>query len=195
MRINLHHHPLIDQILNWDYRLFIRCYNLPIRWNRFLRGLLIFGDVPIWIIIFTTAYISGTILQVSSLQTVGLMIFWAIWISAFTLILPKVLVVRKRPYADEKFHDLFNLFVENRDPTYGKKSLESFPSGHCFFTWMAWVVFSYIYGWPGFIILALLAFPMPIFRCNLGVHFPSDVYGGALLGFLTSAIVVILDSI
>lgn len=123
------------------------------------------------------------------------MIFWAIWISALTLILPKVVVVRKRPYVDEKFRDLFNLMVENRDPIYGKKHLESFPSGHCFFTWMAWVVFTDIFGWPGFVLAGLLAFPMPIFRSNLGVHFPSDVYAGALLGGLTGFIVVNLDAI
>ena len=82
----LHPHPIINRLLELDYRLFIRWYRLPIRWNRFLRGLLVFGDVPIWILLFSSAYILGTIFQDASLQRVGLMLFWAIWISALTLI-------------------------------------------------------------------------------------------------------------
>ena len=188
----LHPKQFVNKILNWDSRVFIKFYRLKIPWNGFLRRILIIGDVPIWVILSLFFMVLGTSLSFPRFETSGILLFTCILFAGLTLIVPKVIVNRKRPYADTRLLEFFNIEVENRDPTFGSKEQEGFPSGHAFFTWLALPVFTYTFGWYGFIVFGLLAFPMPILRCNLGVHFPTDTIAGALLGLITAAISILL---
>lgn len=83
---------------------------------------------------------------------------------------------RSRPFID---HQLHTLISENR---------WSFPSGHsAFFFAMAAAIYLYNKKWgAGFFIAAIL---MNISRVIAGVHYPSDILGGLIVGILTAYVV------
>ncbi len=68
----------------------------------------------------------------------------------------------------------------------------SFPSGHAaFFFALATSVFLYHRGWG--ILLFVAALSISLGRVAAGIHFPSDIFGGAILGILVSILVNLLS--
>ena len=96
----------------------------------------------------------------------------------------KIVVARPRPYADENsvFYQLW-LTVGQR-----KESDKSFPSGHATAAMAAMTAIFFTcdkrYSWTAFI-FALL---MGVSRIYLCVHYPSDVLGGFIAGFVCGAL-------
>ena len=90
----------------------------------------------------------------------------------------KNLVARPRPYE----------VVEGLVPLIGKPTDYSFPSGHtCASFACALVLYRILpkkYGVPAVILASLIAFS----RLYVGVHYPSDVFFGAVLGILIGLI-------
>jgi undecaprenyl-diphosphatase len=94
----------------------------------------------------------------------------------------KVLIARPRP-------DSALVHVTDHSPGY------SFPSGHAFFyTWLASSVAllfsSLLPSWlrvPTLVVCGLLIVVGSLARVWAGAHWPSDVVGGALLGFMCVA--------
>lgn len=66
----------------------------------------------------------------------------------------------------------------------------SFPSGHALCIFLAAAVLGAFYGWKYRVIGYLLAFVVGLSRLYLGVHYPSDVLSGAVLGTLMGEILV-----
>lgn len=85
---------------------------------------------------------------------------------------------RPRPFLVLEAHKL----ISNSDWFYSDKEW-SFPSGHsAFFFAMATAIYLYDKKWGvGFFIAAIL---MNISRIVAGVHYPSDILGGAVVGIL-----------
>ena len=93
----------------------------------------------------------------------------------------KLLVARPRPYATI---DGLSILVE-------PLSSYSFPSGHANSSFAAALALTLVFGKKGliaYIPAVLIAFS----RCYVGVHYPSDVFGGALVGTLVSLAVYLI---
>ncbi len=102
----------------------------------------------------------------------------------FTNLFLKVVIARPRPYADENsiFYQLWLMMGQHME------SDKSFPSGHttAAFSTMTALFFTgnKRYSWTAFIFAIL----MGISRIYLVVHFPSDVLGGIIVGFIAGCI-------
>ncbi len=66
----------------------------------------------------------------------------------------------------------------------------SFPSGHALCIFLAAAILGAFFGWRYRLIGYLLAFAVSLSRLYLGVHYPSDVLAGAILGTLMGEILV-----
>ena len=108
----------------------------------------------------------------------------------FTNVFLKVVIARPRPYADESsiFYQLWLLVGQNME------SDKSFPSGHttaAFSTMTAlFLMGNKKYSWTAFI----FAFLMGLARIYLVVHFPSDVLGGIIVGFVAGCLGALIAS-
>lgn len=108
----------------------------------------------------------------------------------FTNLFLKVVIARPRPYADENsiFYQLWLVMGQHME------SDKSFPSGHttAAFSTMTALFFTgnKRYSWAAFIFAIL----MGISRIYLVVHFPSDVLGGIIVGFIAGCIGALIAS-
>jgi len=90
----------------------------------------------------------------------------------------KYLVGRKRPY------QVYRNYCISPDTT---ETAPSFPSGHAIAVWT--IVTSLSLNYPKWYVIAptaIYAIMTSLSRPFLGVHYPSDIIAGAVLGFLTS---------
>lgn len=89
----------------------------------------------------------------------------------------KYLVLRPRPYTVlQGVHQL------------GMLNSYSFPSGHATEVFVACVILGKKYGY--LIIFLIIAFLVSFSRVYIGVHYPSDVIGGALVGVGVAILVI-----
>ena len=93
----------------------------------------------------------------------------------------KLLIARPRPYATI---DGLSILVK-------PLSSYSFPSGHANSSFAAALALTLIFHRKG-ALFYILAFIIAFSRCYVGVHYPSDVVGGALVGTLVSLAVYLI---
>ncbi len=108
------------------------------------------------------------------------------WVTTISIIVARLGITelirffyhRPRPFVTYQVHQLLS---ENE---------WSFPSGHsAFFFAMATAIYFYNQKWGiGFLIAAIL---MNLSRITAGVHYPTDILGGAIIGIMVAYIVVI----
>lgn len=102
----------------------------------------------------------------------------------------KIVIARPRPYADEAsvFYQLWLTVGQNIE------SGKSFPSGHTTAAMAAMTSVFFVgdkrYSWLAF----LFALFMGVARIYLVVHFPSDVLGGLIVGFIGGSVGTLLGS-
>ena len=119
-------------------------------------------------------------------RTYGFLVLAALAVDAVILNLGlKNMVHRARPY--DQFADLI--------PLVGRLGDFSFPSGHsgCAFATAGVLCLALpgekkVFGW-GMLVLAVI---IALSRLYVGVHFPTDVLAGAMIGFLSALFVVYL---
>ena len=124
------------------------------------------GVIYFWIIIIILLYLFG---DIKGKRIAKKMVIVLIFIVVFTQ-LSKFIVMRPRPYTELSSLVLLSL---GSDP--------SFPSGHTSTSTAMAFVLSKEYGNYYFM---LIPFIVGLSRLYLGVHYPSDVLGGFLLGLI-----------
>lgn len=114
-----------------------------------------------------------------SVSTVGMQAFIALALSHIPVAIVKKLYPRLRPYL---------VLPEART---GKKPLKdhSFPSGHTTAIFSVVAPFVIAFNWLGFILIPI-AMLIGMSRMYLGLHYPSDVAAGCLIGCLTASFTV-----
>lgn len=124
------------------------------------------GIIYFWIVISIILYLFGSQKE----KDVAKRMIIILLVTTLITQLVKILVMRPRPYTE-----LSNLVVLGLETDY------SFPSGHTSTsTAMAYLLSREYKKWIFMLIPIVVAFT----RLYIGVHYPSDVLGGFLLGFL-----------
>jgi membrane-associated phospholipid phosphatase len=86
----------------------------------------------------------------------------------------KAILARQRPYTGEGEGKFFS----------GNWTAGSFPSGHATLAWTLATVMAREYpNWPMRVLMYSAALAVSTTRVTGGVHFPSDVFSGAVIGF------------
>ena len=93
----------------------------------------------------------------------------------------KLIIARPRPYATI---DGLSILVK-------PLSSYSFPSGHANSSFAAALALTVVFGKKGAYSYILACF-IALSRCYVGVHYPSDVIGGAIVGTIVSLVVCLI---
>jgi len=97
----------------------------------------------------------------------------------------KVIFQRERPFSNGAEGKFFS----------GNWQSGSFPSGHSMFNWTIASVIAHEYPkWPVAVVMYGLATAASTYRVTAGVHFPSDVVAGGVLGYLIGRYVAKQDN-
>lgn len=199
-KIVFYNNSVLDKILKWDYRSLLRIYDLDPKLTKPLKIISFFGTFQFWLVFTSVIYLLGIVFAIEgyyySVFNFGALLFSGIFGSFFTMTLLKWVLKRKRPFANDNLkkylgEDIFQK-IKNRDPKFGKRIYQSFPSGHVGYWMMEMLFFQYQFGnWVLIPFLIIIPF-MIIARIHFGVHFPIDIICGLILGLLTGYIVILM---
>ena len=149
--------------------------------KRRVRGLTAFmkfmtrvGDGPLWAILCALSFLLNIY--------TGLALSLATLLQVILQQIVKHIFVRQRPYMT---HDDISIVINPPDRF-------SFPSGHTAGAFVFVFIFYYFYPFlfaPMLIIATLIGFS----RIYLGLHYPSDVLAGVLLGFISARLAIYLS--
>lgn len=173
---------MMTSIKTLDRKLLFWAYGISYRSSVWLRMLIFMGDGPFWMLVLLAAALAGQLYGLEILQRLVLSLVMGFIITNAVFNLCKTRVRRWRPYADRDLQGYLSEPMVNRDPGHGAREQESFPSGHALWTTLS---ISLITAHMGITALILLGWMIPVMmflRLYLGVHYPSDVLAGALLG-------------
>jgi membrane-associated phospholipid phosphatase len=171
------------RLLKWLYR---RRFNHPY----VLKTLIFVGDGPFWMAVMFVCALTGQMAGNETLNRLAVLLMCGFALSNLMFVPSKTYVKRLRPYADHELQQYLGIVIENRDPGHGSRENESFPSGHVLWTTLAVTFICYQYGYPAVILTGWLVPVMMCLRPHLGVHYPSDVLAGLVIGSINAAAVI-----
>jgi len=148
------------------------------------------GDGPFWMIVVFIAALAGQLFDITPLRDLSILMIFGFIISNAVFVFCKKYVKRKRPYADADLQHDLGIEIQNRDPGHGSKEMESFPSGHVVWTTLCVSLICFQFGYMWLFLLGWMIPTMMYLRPHLGVHYPSDVVAGLILGILTAVVVI-----
>ncbi len=168
---------IITRIVDWDKRVVIKC---NANRNKFLIAILkcisFLGKDPFWdlLIAFYLLIWYNPLL----FSFIGVTFLNGVWLN---------LLVKKFTNRDRPYQQLEGVEALERPP-----SSKSFPSWHAFTAASEALVISYVFNEP---ILSIILFSISILICfsriQLGVHYPSDILIGYLMGLLGGVITIV----
>jgi len=190
----------MQYLIQIDRQLFKRAYQgrfihiFPVKWLIFM------GDGPFWMIVVFIAALTGQLLNMVSFSEAAVRLMLGLSVGQVVFALLKTKVRRRRPYANLELHQKLQIEIQNRDPGHGSKELESFPSGHVYWTTICVSIICFQYGAIAVLLFGWMIPTMLYLRPHLGVHYPSDALAGLVLGGIIVAVTlltaqVILDVI
>ncbi len=173
-------------ILKWAYQVKYK--------HSFLIKVLIFiGDGPFWMLVVLLVALAGQFFRMDSFTQLANLLIFGLMISNLVFGPLKKNINRKRPYADVQLQELLSLKITNRDPKHGSKECESFPSGHALWTTLCVCIIGSQFGYISLILIGWMIPAMSFLRLHLGVHYPSDVIAGSIIGVINAAITIYLS--
>lgn len=172
------------QLLKWAYK---REYRESI----LLKSLIFMGDGPFWLLVVFISALIGHFLKMEVFFRLSILLMVGLMIGNVVFVFCKTKVKRKRPYADVELQKLLNIEIVNRDVGHGSKELESFPSGHVFWTTLCVGIIYSQFGSTALILLGWMIPVMMFLRLHLGVHYPSDILAAVILA-ITDIFVTLL---
>jgi len=174
------------QLLKWAYR-------RPFRRSLFIKALIFIGDGPFWLITVLISALAGQLLKMEAFSRLTILLMTGLLISNVSFFLCKTNIRRRRPYADAELQRVLGMTIQNRDPGHASKELESFPSGHVLWTTLCVVLICYQLGYIYIFLIGWLVPAMIYLRLHLGVHYPSDVLAGMVMGGGNAAVTVLIS--
>lgn len=173
------------QLLKWAYQ---RPYknSLPVK------ALIFAGDAMFWMLVLFIAAVAGQILNSEPLRELVIKLVSGSMTGIIIFLLFKTGVKRRRPYANEQLQQDLNINIQNRDPGFASKELESFPSGHVLWTTVSVSLICFQFGWTCVLLIGWMIPAMIYLRPHLGVHYPSDAFASLLLGGIIVAVALMI---
>ncbi len=182
----------MDYLKNIDRQLLKWAYQKPYRPSVLIKALIFMGDGPFWMIVLLCTAVAGQLLHMESFNCLAILLMFGLMISQAGFVVCKTRIRRMRPYADTDLHRVLHLYIENRDPGHGSKEWESFPSGHALWTTLCVSLICSQFGYIGLFLFGWMIPVMMFLRLHLGVHYPSDVLAGVVLGIINATITLLI---
>ncbi len=153
------------------------------------------GDGPFWMIIVFISALIGQLLDIESYTQLSVFLMLGFIISNMVFTPLKTHVKRRRPYANLELHKDLHVEIQNRDPGHASKEIESFPSGHVLWTTLCVSLICFQYGYTAILLFGWMIPTMMYLRPHLGVHYPSDVLAGFVIGITTVGIILFISPV
>ncbi|MCP3926575.1 MAG: phosphatase PAP2 family protein [Desulfobacterales bacterium] len=174
------------QLLKWAYQKYFKDIF-------FIKALIFMGDGPFWMIVVFISALTGQLYNSVSFTQLSILLMFGLAISNLVFTPLKSHIKRIRPYANAELHRDLQIEITNRDPGHGSKELESFPSGHVLWTTLCVSIICFKFGFIAILIFGWLIPAMMFLRPYLGVHYPSDVLAGLILGSINTSITLVIS--
>jgi len=145
-----------------------------------------------WMMVLFITAIAGQWLKSEPLNELVISLILGSTMGIFVFLLCKAYVKRRRPYANDELQKDLNIKIQNRDPVYASKAMESFPSGHVLWTTICVSLICFRFGLLYVLLIGWLIPAMIYLRPHLGVHYPSDVIASLFTGLIIAAITILI---
>ncbi len=181
----------MESLKNLDKQLLKWIYQKPFKHSILIKVLIFTGDGPFWMLLVFISALIGQIFDNNAYYRLAILLMLGLSLGSMLFTQLKIRIKRRRPYANLELQEELKLIIENRDPGHASKEMESFPSGHVFWTTICVTIICYQFGVPALISIGWMIPVMILLRPYLGVHYPSDVLSGLFLGCLNALITII----
>ena len=178
----------MESLVQLDKNLLKWAYQRPFNNTPLVKAMIFMGDAPFWMLIIVLTALAGQLLNTPRFELLAIALMLGLAIGNLIFGQLKIRVNRRRPYANPSLQETLNLTIHNRDPGHASKELESFPSGHVFWTTLCVCLIGFQFGGVSAILFGWMIPSMMYLRPHLGVHYPSDTIAGLALGVIISSI-------